>query len=417
MRLQVIRIFAIFALMSSTTHIPTAAANDQPPTADWSHSEGSATTFMAGTYVVFDGSLSHDNDENGNSINYYVWYVDGMVKFQGSSASSFGWTFALETGDTQQSVQIKLRVRDDEGSWDSYTRSYTIRQEPGRAYYVKDHVPAPRSFSVGEENVRVTVDENGNAIGWDDYYPFGKVMPGRSSNNANPNDVYKYIGVERDREANLNLDYMSARYYDSEIGRFLQIDPLANHPNQIELTPCNYSWNNPTNLSDPSGECPLCLGATFGIVADVAVQTFEIAMDDNKTLQDFSTTSVIISGAAGATGVGLVSKINKMGKLAKVATELAFDASGSAATQFAKNGEVNVSYVTIDAITGQTAGKVAGNFVEGKFLNSKKGGIMQSKVNEQKNALLGKSNTISKTKANVEGAKNNLIKAKAARGG
>ena len=36
--------------------------------------------------------------------------------------------------------------------------------------------------------------EDANAIGSDDYYPFGKVMPGRSANHANPNDVYKFTG-------------------------------------------------------------------------------------------------------------------------------------------------------------------------------------------------------------------------------
>jgi len=80
----------------------------------------------------------------------------------------------------------------------------------------------------------------------------------------------------------------------------------------------------------------------------------------------------------------------------KVVIEIIFDASGSAATQFAKNGKIDVSDVEIDVAGGQTAGKVAGNFVESKFLNSKKGAILYSKVIEQKNVSLGKSNAIYK---------------------
>jgi len=121
-----------------------------------------------------------------------------------SSCSSFGWTFTLPTGQAEASVTIKLRVRDDEFNWDTKTFTYTVRQKPGRTYYLKDHLG----------NVRVTVDEDGNAIGYDDYYPFGKVMPGRSSNNANPNDLYKFTSHEFDTEANLDLIYAGARYMD-----------------------------------------------------------------------------------------------------------------------------------------------------------------------------------------------------------
>jgi len=43
--------------------------------------------------------------------------------------------------------------------------------------------------------------------------------------------------------------------------------------------------------------------------------------------------------------------------------------------------------------------------------------LFQAKVNQQKNASLGKSNTISKEEADIEGAADNLRKAAAARGG
>lgn len=36
------------------------------------------------------------------------------------------------------------------------------------------------------------------------------------------------------------------------------MDPLADHPNQIALTPYNFTWNNPVNLTDPDGRCPSC---------------------------------------------------------------------------------------------------------------------------------------------------------------
>ena len=68
----------------------------------YTHSQGSATSFYAGDHVTFNGSVSWDNDENGSSI------------------------------------------------------TYTFKQELGRAYYLKDHLPSPRSFCIGDDNLRAT---------------------------------------------------------------------------------------------------------------------------------------------------------------------------------------------------------------------------------------------------------------------
>ena len=112
----------------------------------------------------------------------------------------------------------------------------------------------------------------------------------------------------------------------------------------------------------------------------------------------------------------MATKIGKLGKIAKAVTEIAFDSGTSASTQFVKNGEVSLTDVGIDAFAGQTLGKFAGDFAEGKFKNSQKGKLLQARVNEQINASKGKSNTISKTNADIDGARSNLQKASAARG-
>ncbi|WP_342332356.1 hypothetical protein [Pedobacter sp. FW305-3-2-15-E-R2A2] len=36
------------------------------------------------------------------------------------------------------------------------------------------------------------------------------------------------------------------------------VDQLADHPNQIDKSPYAYGWNNPVNLTDPDGNCPVC---------------------------------------------------------------------------------------------------------------------------------------------------------------
>ena len=60
---------------------------------------------------------------------------------------------------------------------------------------------------------------------------------------------YKFTGKERDTET--SYDYFGARYYDSNLGRWLTPDPLADkYPG---WSPYNYGRNNPIRLIDPNG--------------------------------------------------------------------------------------------------------------------------------------------------------------------
>ena len=102
----------------------------------------------------------------------------------------------------------------------------------GRYYYLKDHLGS----------TKVTVDANGNVDGYNDYYPFGMTMPGRSSTNSSFDGRYQFTGKERDF-GETGYDYFGARYYDSFIGRWLQVDPLTSlHPNVTSFAYC-YNCN------------------------------------------------------------------------------------------------------------------------------------------------------------------------------
>ena len=87
-----------------------------------------------------------------------------------------------------------------------------------------------------------------------DYYPYGadKTMPYGG-------DHYKFTGKERDAEIGLDYSCLSGealaktehRYYDYDLGRFTQVDPLsAKYPG---LSPYIYSADNPVIFVDPTG--------------------------------------------------------------------------------------------------------------------------------------------------------------------
>ena len=116
-----------------------------------------------------------------------------------------------------------------------------------RYYYLKDHLGS----------IRVVVDETGNIVSSDDYDPWGMILNGRSTNGSYLLAKYKFTGKERDTET--GYDYFGARYYDSRIGRWLQVDPLSEK--YFGWSPYNYTLNNPLKYFDPDGnEIVLSIG-------------------------------------------------------------------------------------------------------------------------------------------------------------
>ncbi|WP_370525534.1 RHS repeat-associated core domain-containing protein [Dysgonomonas sp. 521] len=90
---------------------------------------------------------------------------------------------------------------------------------------------------------------SGTLVQKNHYYPFGSVFASTTGAEKQP---YKYNGKELDRMHGLNLYDYSARYYESAIGRFTSVDPLAEK--KPWLTPYHYCSNNPINRIDPNGE-------------------------------------------------------------------------------------------------------------------------------------------------------------------
>jgi RHS repeat-associated protein len=93
------------------------------------------------------------------------------------------------------------------------------------------------------------------------YYPFGMEMPALSYQAPAMNkNRYLYnqgtgeVTFDTERIPDLNIDLTKFRAYDPALGRWWQIDPMADA--LTSWTPYNYGFNSPIMFNDPLGDCP-----------------------------------------------------------------------------------------------------------------------------------------------------------------
>ncbi|GGD42547.1 RHS repeat-associated core domain-containing protein [Pseudoxanthomonas indica] len=94
-----------------------------------------------------------------------------------------------------------------------------------------------------------------------EYEPYGAL-----TNRADKDDV-GYTGHRQD--ASTGLTYMQQRYYDSEVGRFLSVDPVTAYRNPIVMfNRYKYANNSPYRFTDPDGRTCQSAAEKFNCTVD-----------------------------------------------------------------------------------------------------------------------------------------------------
>lgn len=107
-----------------------------------------------------------------------------------------------------------------------------------------DHLGNIRvSYKKNAQNVLEILEET-------NYYPFGLKHEGYNS-SLSTDYKYKYNGKELQDELGLNFYDYGARNYDSAIGRWMNVDPLAEK--YYNISSYAYVANNPLRYIDPNG--------------------------------------------------------------------------------------------------------------------------------------------------------------------
>ncbi len=375
-----------FGVMDQLTYTYENSSNrlkkvDDSANSDYGFKDGSNTA----TEYTYDnnGNMLTDANKGISSISYNHLNLPTSVSLPGGNI-----TYIYDaTGVKQKKIVSSGATTEYAGNYiyengtlkmfshaEGYVEPVTLGRvsEFNYVYQYKDHLGNIRLtyMDKNQNNKAMTVLE---IIEENNYYPFGLKHKGYNNMvSANVNSVaskFKFGGKELNDELGLDWYDFGARNYDASLGRWFTIDPKADDVMQIDLTPYNYSWNNPINVSDPDGECPMCWGFVIGALVDYSVQVagnLAAGKDLGDALTQVDTGSILISGTAGALTGGL-SAINNTG--VKVGVGLAIDIAEEGAQQLNTNKTLDIS--TIDTE------KLATDVIQGKFIDKTLGDVIK----------------------------------------
>ena len=240
---------------------------------------GSNPSNMIATYDGVGNVITHNGTFVYDALNMMKETTDATRRVYVYSASEERVAVIQVANGVETSSEWTLRdganrvlrrlSKDIAGAWhwkEDYVyggRRLLAAEVPGSErvrHFHLDHLGTPRLIT-GNGGARI-IEKT--------YDPFGrKVSPA-----SDDFEQLEFTGHERDTPA---LDYMHARYYQTDLGRFLSVDPVldmaASLPEPRRWNRYTYVANNPVNATDPTGAVLISLtgqDTLFDIAEDAA---------------------------------------------------------------------------------------------------------------------------------------------------
>ena len=256
------------------------------------------------TYTDDSGTVSSGTLE-------YDWIGNPVKYFNGHKTWDFTWKYGRQLTNATDGTNVIVNTYDVDGIRQSKTvesveHKYTtldgkvVREETSNGitvdyFYDNEGKPYKLKVHVGDNtyvgyyvlnqqgDVIAIVESSGAEVVSYRYNAWGKILEETASETSTGlylggYNALKYRGYYYDAET--GFYYVSSRYYDPVIGRFINADDhellLEDQGNLLQYNLYTYCWNNPVNMSDESGDWPswatkVAIGAAAIAVGAAAV--------------------------------------------------------------------------------------------------------------------------------------------------
>lgn len=290
------------------------------------------------SYDVFGNLLSVDAPGTSGDVTYQI---DGLNRRIGRElgASTIRWVY-----DNRGRIVGELNASGD------LSRRYVYASKRNIPDYFIEY-PNSTKFRIYSDHIgspRVVVRlSDGTIMQKMEHDEFGRVR-------ADTNPGYTPFGFAGGiYDPVTGLVRFGARDYDPQTGRWTSKDPIRFAAGDTNLY--GYVMNDPVNLIDPDGKCPMCFGAVVGGIA-AGVATY--VMNPNASPSTIAT-AVAVGAVAGAASGG-ISASSSLGVIFGANAAIGYGAN--VATQVATGtpwGQVSQSSAIVAGIAGGIGG-VAG---------------------------------------------------------
>jgi RHS repeat-associated protein len=184
------------------------------------------------------------NEPTYFTVSAWVYLEDVTDNFAGL------WLFMNTNNETGYATELSTTSTRTRGQWVQLKKAVLVQP-----YIDKLNVRIDNRYAgkVWFDDVKIT---KGNAsrteiLEENNYYPFGLRHKGYNNVVNGTHHPYTYNGKEEQEELGLNWHDFGARNYDASLGRWMNVDPLAEkYPS---ISPYAYVANNPIFYVDPDG--------------------------------------------------------------------------------------------------------------------------------------------------------------------
>lgn len=224
------------------------------------------------SHVVRDSTVQHSGkysgrlkSENTNTANPEVYcHSNQWISINNSQATDYTYSCWIKSDGPEAEILLFMKSENETGY---FTNLDYTRVGAGTGNWIKIEKTVSVAPEIRKLNIRLDTNSNGTVwfddvsikradgkteiVDNNDYYPFGMKHAGGFTLTGNSANKIKYNGKELQDELELNMYDYGARNYDPAIGRWFNIDPLAEK--HKSWSPYNYTINNPLSHIDPDG--------------------------------------------------------------------------------------------------------------------------------------------------------------------